>query len=416
MISATPPGPRPSAPAGPRLKGCFMVMGRNTRRFGGVLGGAIMVSALIAAQPAALAQDEAATPAIAGERAALIAGSCDQRGERVERLTDATLPQGAAEGADAATIAASSFTRIPQTLDELLASPHAIVVGGGNDRAPLACGTVGGVVNDIGALVIGLREVDDSAQSGIAFIAPDTERGGSSISLFLAQSRIVLPTATPTPVPGATVVIGSDGQPVVVIRPTSPPTVTLVPTVTETPTITPSPTVTETPTVTQVPTNTMTPTITPTSTATPTITPTPTATMTPTPPPDYGALEAKLSGKGIEMPVWIGAGPVSITITNEGEQIHGFVITGENGASFGLAEDLAPKQKKTLLLNLPQGKYTVTDPATGNTLAIEAVIEIDTPTPLPTEEGAEDAAGAETTDGTTEEAPAEEVPAEEPAA
>lgn len=344
-------------------------------------------------------------------RVDLAAGGCDAPGQTIQNLTDATIPQGTAKGSGAATTAASSFTRIPQTVADLVATPHAITVSWGDDgSALLACGTVGGVPTDIGALVIGLREVDNSDHAGIAFISPDAERGGSSVSLFVAPSRIIIPTETATPqvIPGATVVIGSDGVPVMVIPPTAPPTVTLVPTVTETPTITPSPTVTETPTVTQTSTVTMTPTVTPTVTPTPLATPTATATITPTPAPDYGAFTATLTDAGIEMPVWIGAGPVSIEITNEGGQIHGFVITGANGETYGLAEDLAPKQRKTLNLNLPSGSYTVTDPKGGATLQIEAVVEVDTPTPLPVDENA---ATPE-----AEDVPAEDVPAEDASA
>ncbi|MFM9106040.1 MAG: hypothetical protein ACKOWF_05000 [Chloroflexota bacterium] len=332
-----------------------------------------------------------------------MAGSCAAPGAPVAELTDVTLPEGAGDGSPLATAAGSSFTRVPVALDGLLAAPHAVLVQtSGTDPAPLACGAVGGVPTETGALVIGLREVNGSAYAGIAFLAPDDERGGSSVSLFLAPSRL-LPAAgagqgedgppTPPPTPGAMLVTGSDGAAVVVVLPTAPPTVTLVPTVTETPTVTPSPTVTPTPTATVPPTVTMTPTVTSTATATPTTTPTATPTVTPTPAPDYGAMEAVLTDSGVEMPSWVGAGPVAITVSNEGEQVHGLTITGENGEVFGLAANLGPRQRTTLIINLPPGVYTATDPATGASLEIVAVVEADTPTPTerPATEGTPEA-------------------------
>lgn len=136
--------------------------------------------------------DAAATPA-PGRAPAVYAGDCADGeanpGGRVVALTELTAPAGAVVGQTAAAVAATSYSVVPLSLDQLLAEPRAIAVESrGEDASGLiACGEIGGVLNDAGALVIGLREVGGSDYSGIAFLAPSpVDPGQTEVSVFLA--------------------------------------------------------------------------------------------------------------------------------------------------------------------------------------------------------------------------------------
>ncbi|MGI9252759.1 MAG: hypothetical protein ACR2J8_03365, partial [Thermomicrobiales bacterium] len=128
----------------------------------------------------------------------LVEGDCDAIGATVEQLTDATYPTGDHAGTASAIVAETSFTRVNASLEAILGAPHAVVVlTSADDPTALSCGEVGGIEDELGALIIGLRETGMSNYAGIAFIAPDTETGGSSISLFVAPDSD--PNAPPTP-------------------------------------------------------------------------------------------------------------------------------------------------------------------------------------------------------------------------
>lgn len=67
---------------------------------------------------------------------------------------------------------------IEYSWDEMLASPHAIVVHESEDNMDnyIACGDIGGVVfDDGGDMVIGLKPVGDSGYSGIVFLESDDD-------------------------------------------------------------------------------------------------------------------------------------------------------------------------------------------------------------------------------------------------
>lgn len=147
----------------------------------------------------------------------------------------------------------------------------------------------------------------------------------SSEPVAVVQTRVLVPTFTPTPAPNQQIIIvtpPSEGEPgVIIVQPGTdpesvlPPTFTVTPTPTETPTYTPLPPElipTDTPTPGPSPTPTDTPTATPTntplptSTDTPLPTPTATSTVTPTPTPFIiveDGLVALRSGPGVEYPL-----------------------------------------------------------------------------------------------------------------
>lgn len=145
--------------------------------------------------PASLAQE--ATP-VAGTPVAqapvsrpvhIHNGDCVNLGEVVAPLADLTAPVGQSSGqADKATVAESSFTVVPMTLDALLGSNYAINVHLSAEQIGtyLACGEIGGVVNANGELVIGLREMSNSGFTGIAFLTPGIDGASTNVSVFIA--------------------------------------------------------------------------------------------------------------------------------------------------------------------------------------------------------------------------------------
>jgi hypothetical protein len=137
------------------------------------------------AESAAPTVDASQTPA---RPVMLHTGSCDDLGEVVQVLTDATVPVGEPRGQASAVIAATSFTRVPIFLDDLLADPYAVNVAQ-SAEAPdtsIACGDIGGILDELGAYVVALPARNSSGYRGIAYIAPDPQTGLSSISVFLA--------------------------------------------------------------------------------------------------------------------------------------------------------------------------------------------------------------------------------------
>lgn len=288
---------------------------------------------------AALAQDADSPP----RPVSLRLGSCDDLGEEVEALGTATLPENVPldrVGQEAATSAETSFATIPLTLDALLAEPHALAIAAGGDDpdALLACGEIGGIIDENGALTLGLREWGGSGYAGIAYLFPAEESPSTLASIFVAPSRApgeaIPAAATPAPrvIVQETIVVGSDGTPVVVRVERTP---------------TPAP-------------------------------PTP----TPTPTPVAGAIDVTISEGGIAMPERLQAGPVVFTITNDGTEPHNFVFANDLVGSFFLDADLQPGESGTLSVNLPPGIYTAYCPlgdgghaADGEQLTIEVAAE-----------------------------------------
>jgi hypothetical protein len=146
----------------------------------------------------------------------LRAGSCDALGSVIETMTDATYPIGDRKGQASAIVAETSFTRVPRFLDDILAGTFAIEVAASHDApdTTIACGNVGGILDEIGGFVIGLQEENGSGYNGVAYLAGEDELGRTNISVFLvptssAQASAETPVApVGTPVaPAATPVV-----------------------------------------------------------------------------------------------------------------------------------------------------------------------------------------------------------------
>jgi uncharacterized cupredoxin-like copper-binding protein len=115
-------------------------------------------------------------------------GDCDELGEVIQPLTNLTVPGGDVSGNADAVVAEAAFTIIPQSLDELLAEDHALKVHLSREQIQvyLACGDIGGTVDANGALIVGMKELDDSGYAGIAYLVP-AGAGGTSVSVMIAQ-------------------------------------------------------------------------------------------------------------------------------------------------------------------------------------------------------------------------------------
>jgi hypothetical protein len=115
-------------------------------------------------------------------------GDCDELGEVIQPLTSLTVPVGAVSGNSDAVVAEAAFSSIPQSLDELLAEDHALKVHLSADQIQtyLACGDIGGATDADGALIVGMKELDDSGYAGIAYLVP-AAGGGTRLSVMIAQ-------------------------------------------------------------------------------------------------------------------------------------------------------------------------------------------------------------------------------------
>jgi hypothetical protein len=115
-------------------------------------------------------------------------GDCDELGEVIQPLNSLTVPVGDVSGNSDAVVAEAAFTSIPQSLDELLAEDHALKVHLSADQIQtyLACGDIGGAADADGALIVGMKELDDSGYAGIAYLVPAAD-GSTSVSVMIAQ-------------------------------------------------------------------------------------------------------------------------------------------------------------------------------------------------------------------------------------
>jgi uncharacterized cupredoxin-like copper-binding protein len=115
-------------------------------------------------------------------------GDCDELGEVIQPLTSLTVPGGAVLGNSDAVVAEAAFTIVPQSLDVLLEEDHALKVHLSREQIEiyLACGDIGGALDANGALIVGLKELDNSGYTGIAYLAP-AGGGGTSVSVMIAS-------------------------------------------------------------------------------------------------------------------------------------------------------------------------------------------------------------------------------------
>lgn len=190
---------------------------------------------------AVVSQPEQA-PAADARPAALYAGACADDtsglGEVVSPLNGPAAPGGDPAGQAGAASAASSVTSVGLPFEDVLAADHAIaVLAAEDDPSVLACGEVGGILTENGALVVGLREANGSGAAGVAILAPSAlDAAATDISIFVADDLIGAATASaeaddevspaslseradaPTPTPTAAATPATDPTPPVAIE------------------------------------------------------------------------------------------------------------------------------------------------------------------------------------------------------
>lgn len=161
-------------------------------------GGALTMLGLVTiGAPVIGAQDATPQPSaaqgVAAPRPAHIhSGNCDELGDVVAPLVDLTGAQGEGQGqARRASAAESSFTNVPLPLDAILGADHAINVHLSAEEIDtyVACGEIGGTLTPEGALIVGLRELNDSGFTGVAFLNPAADGVSTDVSVFIADTQ-----------------------------------------------------------------------------------------------------------------------------------------------------------------------------------------------------------------------------------
>jgi plastocyanin len=106
-------------------------------------------------------------------------------------LTDVALAssESSAEADEAAAIPVErSVTMVDATLEDLRTGGYAINIHQSVDEIGtyIACGNLSGAIDESGALVVGLGELNDSAHSGLAILAE--QDGQTGVTVYLTES------------------------------------------------------------------------------------------------------------------------------------------------------------------------------------------------------------------------------------
>ena len=147
-----------------------------------LLGGALLGTALFGAVGGRAQEETPPRPSHIHE------GDCDEPGAIVQPLTNLTAPGEEVIGNDEATVAEAAFTNIPLSLDAMIAADHSVKVHLSRDQIQtyLACGDIGGTLAEDGALIVGLKELDNSGYTGIAYLRP-LPNGTTDTSVIIAR-------------------------------------------------------------------------------------------------------------------------------------------------------------------------------------------------------------------------------------
>jgi hypothetical protein len=76
-------------------------------------------------------------------------------------------------------------------LDAILGDDHVVNVHLSADEIEtyIACGEIGGMLTPEGAVIIGLRELNNSGFTGIAYLAPGADGASTDVSTFVAPTQ-----------------------------------------------------------------------------------------------------------------------------------------------------------------------------------------------------------------------------------
>ena len=156
----------------------------HVRTFAALVG----LTAFVLGSTVAQAQSE-----VIDRPAELRIGTCLSPGELVMSLAHLVVASGNPQGQSGAQPVEQSGTVVPYTVNELLAADHIITVQKSQEEreAMVACGEVGGALNPDGTLAIGMRSVNDSGLSGIAYFTPNPGFDNTLISILLVSDVTV---------------------------------------------------------------------------------------------------------------------------------------------------------------------------------------------------------------------------------
>jgi plastocyanin len=130
-----------------------------------------------------------ATPASAGHAhpAHIHLGTCDALDPNPTYVLTDVAPPAQASTADAAIPVERSVTTVEAPLDDLIGGGYAINVHQSVDDIGtyITCGSLSGALDDDGALVVGLGELNGSGHSGIAILTPSGEQ--TEVNVYLTE-------------------------------------------------------------------------------------------------------------------------------------------------------------------------------------------------------------------------------------
>ena len=129
--------------------------------------------------------------------AELHVGTCAEIGDLVHTLSHLMLSSGDQLGQENATPVEQSFTIVPFTVGQLVETNHVVAVQASPESSELvACGEIGGVMNPDGTLAAGMRSMNGSGLSGVAYFTPNPGYESSLVTILLvAESPPAEPAA-----------------------------------------------------------------------------------------------------------------------------------------------------------------------------------------------------------------------------
>ena len=138
-------------------------------------------------------------PLLPARPATIRDGTCMTPGEIIAPLNDLTLPRGARLGqAPQALLVQGSLTPVSLPLWFLLKQPHLIEIRQAAPESVIVCGEIGGPLDALGTLHVGLRGVAESGFTGIAHLTPTADGSATDVAVFVTGEvpRGVRRTAT----------------------------------------------------------------------------------------------------------------------------------------------------------------------------------------------------------------------------
>jgi len=130
-------------------------------------------------------QEATATVDGIGMPAAIYAGTCDALlpADPVAQLADASEATGRQVGFAGAVPVATSYTETGRPFDTVIGGNHVLAIFGA-DGSLVACGGIGGSLDDSGALAVGIMPLDDGSPA-VAYVSPLDDGVRSAVTVFV---------------------------------------------------------------------------------------------------------------------------------------------------------------------------------------------------------------------------------------